>query len=197
MNIKTVVPYAAILVVGVASLPMIPAVNAGGFNPMNMMNPSKWMGGNKDRYADDYYDDYYGGPYDGGPYGGPGLGGPGWGGPYGGPGWGGYPGGYGAPYGAAPYGGAPYGAAPYGGVPYGAAPYGGTPGYTAPTASEPAPSNQELLDRLEKLEAEQQRLAYPPPPPAPSKDTGSSYAPPDSGSYKFPDSTYQSPQLWR
>lgn len=194
MKKKMIWSHAAILAVGLASLPTAPVVNAGGFNPMNMMNPSKWMGGGKrDRYYDD---DYYGGPYGGGPYGGPGWGGPGWGGPYGGPGWGGYPGAFGAPgYGVAPYAGAPYGTPPYAGRPY-----GGAPGYSAPAASEPAPSNRELLERLEKLEAEQQRLAYPPPPPAPSPskgDVGSSYSTPDTGGYKFPDGTYQSPQLWR
>ena len=64
------------------------ANSAYAFDMGNMMNPSKWMGGNKDR---DRYDDYYGGPG------------------YGGPGYGGAPG-YG--YGSAPgYGGAPtYGA---------------------------------------------------------------------------------------
>ena len=76
-------------------VPPAQAINFG-----DMMNPSRWMGGgkNRDRY-DDYYDDYgpYGGPWGGGPWGGP-YGG----GPYGGP--------YGAPYGV-PYG-APYGVAP-------------------------------------------------------------------------------------
>jgi hypothetical protein len=61
----------------------------------NMINPSKWFGGNKNR--GDYYDDRWGGPGYG--YGGPGYGygGPGYG--YGGPGYGyGGPGyGYGAP----------------------------------------------------------------------------------------------------
>jgi hypothetical protein len=182
VNRKTITAYAAIMAVGLGGLSAIPSVDAAGFNPMNMMNPSKWMGGNKDRYYDDY-DDYYGGPY--GPPPGAGWGGPGWGGPYGGPGygapgWGGYRGPYGAPG-------------------YGAAPYGAAPGYAAPTKRESTPSNKELLERLEKLEAEQQRLAYPPPPPAPtrSKDTGSAYSPPESGGYTFPDTSYQSPQLWR
>ena len=68
----------------------------------NMMNPSKWMGGGRDRYDDDYYDD--------GPYGGS------YGGPYGGP--------YGRPYGG-------YGPGPYGGGPYAPpGPYG-APGYRA------------------------------------------------------------------
>jgi hypothetical protein len=65
------------------------------------MNPSRWFGGDRDRYYDDYrYGPYgYGGPYGryGGPYGWGGPYGGGWGGPYGyggGPwgGWGGYPG---------------------------------------------------------------------------------------------------------
>jgi hypothetical protein len=46
------------------------------FNMGNMMNPSKWMGGNRDRDRD-YYDD--------GPRGGPGYGYGGPGGGYGGP----------------------------------------------------------------------------------------------------------------
>lgn len=83
------------------------AINFG-----DMMNPSKWMGGSKDR---DYDDRRYGGP-------GYGYGGPGWG--YGGPGWGGGPG-YG--YGGPGWGGAPgYG---YGGPGWG---YGGGPGYGGP-----------------------------------------------------------------
>jgi hypothetical protein len=98
------------------------AINFG-----DMMNPSKWMGGNKNRDRDDR--DYYGPGYG---YGGPGwgYGGPGYG--YGGPGYGyGGPGyGYGGPgwgYGAPGYGG--YGAPGYGG--YGAPGYGGA-GYGAP-----------------------------------------------------------------
>ena len=64
-------------------------ITAGGsalaINFGDMMNPSKWMGGGKDR------------DYDEGRWGGPGYGAPGWG--YSGPGWGyGAPGfGYGAP----------------------------------------------------------------------------------------------------
>ena len=63
------------------------ANTAHAFDMGNIMNPSKWMGSNKD---DDYYD------HRGYGYGGPGWGYPGYG--YGAPGWGGYPGyGYGAP----------------------------------------------------------------------------------------------------
>jgi len=86
----------------VGILGLLLANTSHAFNFGNMMNPSKWMGSNKD---DDYYDrrDYpgygYGGPgwgYPGYGYGGPGWGYPGYG--YGAPGWGGYPGyGYGAP----------------------------------------------------------------------------------------------------
>ena len=99
------------------------ANSASAFDMGKMMNPSKWMGGNKDR---DRYDDYYGGPgygYPGGPPGyGYGYGGaPGYGPP--GSGCGGAPGcgppGYGdggaASWGAAPAvgdGGAPAGGAP-------------------------------------------------------------------------------------
>jgi hypothetical protein len=83
------------------------------FNMGDMMNPSKWMGGGRNRD----------GGYDDGPYGGPGYGygGPGYGGYGGGPGYGGYGGGPG--YGG--YGGGPgYGG--YGGPEYG---YGGPGGY--------------------------------------------------------------------
>jgi hypothetical protein len=105
----------------------------------NMMNPSKWMGGNNDRY-DDYYDEPgygYGGPGYG--YGGPGYG-------YGGPGYG-----YGGPgYG---YGGPGYG---YGGPGY----YGGYPGYgVSPTVVVPGGGSsdseiQQLKDRIRQLERE-------------------------------------------
>jgi hypothetical protein len=78
------------------------------FDMGNMMNPSKWVGGNKDR---DRYDDDY---YDYGPPPGYGYGAPGYGG-YGAPGYGGY--------GAPGYGG--YGAPGYGG--YGVPGYGGDP----------------------------------------------------------------------
>ena len=105
-----------------------------------MMNPSKWMGGNKDR---DRYDDYRGGPGYGYPGGPPGYG-------YGGaPGYG--PPGYG-------YGGAPgYGAAPgygYGGAPgYGAAPgYGGAPAYGAPGTGSNEAEIMRLKERLRQLE---------------------------------------------
>jgi hypothetical protein len=67
-----------ILLAAAGSLLLAGPVSA--FDMGNMMNPSKWMGGNKDR---DRYDDDYRGPGYG--YGGPGYG-------YGGPGYG-----YGAP----------------------------------------------------------------------------------------------------
>ena len=92
-----------------------------------MMNPSKWMGGNKDR---DRYDDYRGGPG----YGYPGS-----------------PPGYG--YGGAPG----YGAAPgygYGGAPgYGAAPgYGGAPAYGAPGTGSNNAEMMRLKERIRQLE---------------------------------------------
>ena len=102
----------------------------------NMMNPSKWMGGNKNS---DRYDDY-GGP--GGYGGGPG-------------GYGGGPGGYGGSPGG--YGGGPGG---YGGAPGygGGSGYGGAPGYVAPasgTASDAAEIEQ-LKARIKKLEENNQ-----------------------------------------
>ena len=92
-----------------------------------MMNPSKWMGGNKDR---DRYDDYRGGPGYGYPGGPPGYG------------YGGAPG-----YGAAPG----YG---YGGAPgYGAAPgYGGAPAYGAPGTGSNDAEMMRLKERIRQLE---------------------------------------------
>jgi len=121
-----------------------------------MMNPSKWMGGNKDN---DRYDDYRGGPgygYPGGPQGYGDGGAPGYGaGP--GYGYGGAPG-----YGAGPgygYGGAPgYGAGPgygYGGAPgYDAGPGygGGAPVYGAPATGSNEAEVMRLKERIRQLE---------------------------------------------
>jgi len=119
------------------------------FDMGNVMNPSKWMGGNSNRDRYDDYDRGYGGP--GGP--GYGYGGPGYGpGPY----YGGAPGyGYGAPgYGGVPgYG---YGVAPgYGGAPgeAGVPAYGGAPGYgAAPAAADTADQIERLQERIRVLE---------------------------------------------
>ena len=90
----------------------------------NMMNPSKWMGGNNDN---DRYDDYRGGP---------GYGYPGYG-----PGYG---------YGGAPGYGPGYG---YGGEPgYGAEPgYGGASAYGAP-ATGSNEEVMRLKERIRQLE---------------------------------------------
>jgi hypothetical protein len=116
---------------------LLVATTAHAFDMGNMMNPSKWMGNNNDRY-DDYRDGRgYG-------YGYPGYGG------YGGPGYyGGYPG-YGGPgYG---YGGYPG----YGGPGYG---YGGYPQYGGSTVVVPGNSSsnsevQQLKARIRQLETE-------------------------------------------
>ncbi len=76
-----------IAALGMAGLTLAGAAQA--FNFGNMMNPSRWFGGNNDDYYDRGYYRY--GPYGGGPWGYGGYGPYGWGG--GGP-WG-YPGGYG------------------------------------------------------------------------------------------------------
>ena len=119
------------------------ANSASAFDMGKMINPSKWMGGNKDR---DRYDDYYGGPgygYPGGP--------PGYGYGYGGaPGYG--PPGYG--YGGAPgYGPPGYG---YGGAPgYGAAPaygYRGAPTYGAPASGSTQEELMQLKNRIRQIE---------------------------------------------
>jgi len=109
------------------------ANTAGAFNMGNMMNPSKWMGGDSNRY-----DDYGGGPGYG--YGGPGYG------------YGGYPGfGYGGPgygYGGYPgYGGPGYG---YGGYPG----YGATPPVGAPGVGSRDSEIDQLKDRIRQLEGE-------------------------------------------
>ena len=52
------------------TLGLLLAGQAAAFDMGNMMNPSKWMGGNKDN---DRYDDYYDGPGYGYPGGPPGL----------------------------------------------------------------------------------------------------------------------------
>ena len=92
-----------------------------------MMNPSKWMGGNKDN---DRYDDYRGGPGYGYPGGPPGYG------------YGGAPG-----YGAGPG----YG---YGGAPgYDAGPgYGGAPAYGAPATGSNEAEVMRLKERIRQLE---------------------------------------------
>jgi hypothetical protein len=142
------------------------------FDMGNVMNPSKWMGGNtnRDRYNDD-----------GGGYGYPG--GPGYG--YGGPGYAPYYGGApGYGYGAPAYGGAPgygYGGAPvYGAVPgeTGVPAYGGAPGYGAPSANANATEEIERLqERIRMLEqaARQQQAA--PAAPAPNPAWGRSVQP--------------------
>jgi hypothetical protein len=120
---------------------MLFAGTAHAFDMGNMMNPSKWMGGDDDH---DRYDDYgYGGPgYGYGGYPGFGYGGPGYG-------YGGYPGyGYGGPgYG---YGGYPgYG---YGGYPgYG---YGATPSVVVPGGGSGSSEIEQLKDRIRELEGE-------------------------------------------
>ena len=89
MKNRTTVALGALLAAMLGGMVVTPSGHADGFNPMNMMNPSKWMGGKNNR--DDHYDDY-GAPGYGG-YGAPGYGGygtPGYG--YGAPGYG-----YGAP----------------------------------------------------------------------------------------------------
>ncbi|GAB0147992.1 MAG: hypothetical protein J7D61_10625 [Marichromatium sp.] len=117
-----------------ALLAQVPAVSA--FNFGDMMNPSRWMGG--DRYDDDYYDGPYG-PY-APPYG-----------PYGGPGYGAPYGGYGMPYAPPPA---------YPGVP------GTTPASPVAPAAAGAPDAtaeeiEALKRRVEELEA-RQRGAQPP-----------------------------------
>ena len=142
----------------IVAVSLLLANSAYAFDMGNMMNPSKWVGGNKDNDRDDDYYDERGYGYPDGPpgyYGGaPGYGGPpGYG--YGGApayGYGGAPG-----YGNAPgYGGAPgYGTTPgYGDAPgYGAAPgYGGAPAYGAPGTESKEAEIMRLKERIRQLE---------------------------------------------
>jgi hypothetical protein len=117
---KTRFSMTALLTIGLVGFSAADVAQA--FNMGNMMNPSRWFGGNSDRYRDRDYD--YGGPGYG--WGGPGYG---YGGPYGGPGYGyGGPGfGYGGPYGGPGYGGFGGPGYGYGGPGYGYG--GGGPGY--------------------------------------------------------------------
>jgi len=148
---KHPIKLALALATGALLIQPIPTL---AFNFGDVMNPGKWMGGNRDR--DDYYDDRDYGPY-------------GYGLPYGH---------YGAPYGGYPYGG--YGGYPYGGyAPWGAwaPPPAAAPSQVttpAPSAT-PAPPVQDskakeiesLKRRIEELESRQAPPpAYPPPPPA-------------------------------
>ncbi len=120
-----------------------------GLNFGNMMNPSRWMDGDRhdDRYDEPYYDAPYGGGYGPGPYGAP------YGAPYGVPGFGPPPAGYGAPgY------------------------YGAPPAPTAPGASSPSPTSsnadkneiEALKRRIEELETRQQPNQQPKPSEWPS-----------------------------
>lgn len=99
MKRKTLISITAVAAVVMADVAVINVAQA--FNMGNMMNPSRWFGGDRDRDRDRYYDRGYYRGYGYGPYGG--YGGPygGYGGPYGGyggyPGYGGY-GGYGGGY---------------------------------------------------------------------------------------------------
>lgn len=127
------------------------------FDMGNVMNPSKWMGGNNNNNRDRYDDNYDRG------YGGPGYGGPGYG--YGGPGYGPdtyYGGAPGYGYGAPAYGGAPgygYGVAPGG---TGAPAYGGAPAYAAPSANtEAAEQIERLQERVRMLEDAARRQQAP------------------------------------
>jgi len=157
LSVKTLSAVALAAVVGLGTyVPPAAALNFG-----DMMNPSRWMGGNRnhDRYNDDYYDDgpygRWGGPYGGGPWGGGPYGG--YGGPWGAPGYG-YPG-YGYP-GAAP--GAPATAAPAAAAPSGSA---------APAASSTGTKAEidALKRRIEELESSRQP-SRPAQAPAPAQE---------------------------
>jgi hypothetical protein len=126
---------------------------AQGFDFGDMMNPGRWMGGNRDRY-DDYYDGPWGDPYGG--YGG----GP-WSAPFGAPGYG-YPG-YG--YGTPGYYGAPA-----------LTPPAAAPALTPPAAGPSAPAvdnaaSQHEIDALKRRIEELETAQRPAKPPASAPTT--------------------------
>ncbi|WP_176722336.1 hypothetical protein [Candidatus Thiosymbion oneisti] len=114
----------------------------------DMMNPGRWMGGNRDRN-----DDYYGGPYVG-PWGSPYSGGP-WRGPWGG-------------YGPGPYSGGPYAVPRYrGAVPPRVPTTPTAKAPSTPVTSSPATSSSEidaLKRRIKALESQQQQQSSASPP---------------------------------
>ena len=145
---------------------------ASAFNMGNMMNPSKWFGGSRDRG----YDDYYGGP------GGYGYGAP----PYGVPGYGAPP--YGAPgYGAPPYGAPGYGAPGYGAPGYGAPAYQ-APAYSAPSSRSESAEIEQLKKRIKELEEANVRSA-------PARAEQPTYAPSSGYGQQLPQ--YQQAPVYR
>jgi hypothetical protein len=156
----------------IVSSSLLLAGTAHAIDMGKMMNPSKWMGGNKDN---DRYDDYRGGP--GGYGGGPGGYGGGPGGYGGGPGgYGGGPGGYGG--GPSGYGGGPGG---YGGGPGG---YGGGPGYVAPASGTAADAAEieRMKERIRMLEdAARQQQAAPAANPAWGRSVQPNFSTPAGG----------------
>jgi hypothetical protein len=150
---------------------LLVAGQAQAFNFGNIMNPSRWFGGNR---GYDRYDDYYG---------------PGYGG-YG-PGYGGYGPGYGG-YGYPGYGGG-YGYPGYGGYGY---PGYGVPatGYAAPTYSTPQTDSSAEAEEIERLKERVKELERGTgQPAAPSYEGSGSYYPsqPAYGSGQSGSRTYQ------
>lgn len=93
MRKPAVVALSTLIGLSAANLVWVEDLHAGGFNPMNMVNPSRWFGDRYDDYDDYRYGNrygyppgYYGAPY-GAPFGAPGYAAPGYGVPlYGAPG---------------------------------------------------------------------------------------------------------------
>ena len=166
MNKKTAIALSALIAAGIGSMTLSTTAGASGFGPMNMMNPSKWFGGNKNRRYDDYYD-------------GPGYGGgyppPGYGYGYGGPGYGGP--GYGAPYGAPLQPG-----------------YTAPPAATAPDASDSGSAERikELEERIRQLESSQRQPPMQPQGFGPQAPQGyGAGQPPAAGGGMYPPSMQQ------
>lgn len=143
----------SILAVAALAVTLVHVPVTHAFNFGNMMNPSRWMGGDRDR-DDDYPP--------GGAYGPPGYG---------------YPyGGYGAPYGVPGYG-APFpGYAPPPAYP---APAAAAPAAPPSAGTADSAEVQALKRRVEELEAQQRGASAPPP----AGDWPSQPAPPPSSDW--------------
>ena len=165
-------------VIGIVSAVMVTSASvASAFNMGNMMNPSKWFGGSRDRGYDDYYDGPGGYGYGGPPYGAPGYGAPGYGVP-----------GYGAPgYGGPGYGVPGYGAPGYGAPGYGAPAYQ-APAYSAPSSSSESAEIEKLKQRIKELEEANVRSA-------PARAEQPTYAPSSGYGQQLPQ--YQQAPVYR
>lgn len=206
MLTKAPAVHMAAFALGLGSLLLFSPVQAEGFGPMNMMNPSRWFGG-KDRDYDDLPPPGYGGPY-GAPGPGPGYGAPGLGYAAPGPGYGaplpvpgaGYPpmsNAYGVPGYLPPTGPTGYSVAPPPQGNYGVPGAAQAPGYgttyappstnasEGPSRAEMAGRIEELEQRLREMEANARAAAPAPEPTTPPPSSYQYYSGDQTPAYPF------------